>query len=128
MQGIPVRTFDAPLGGPTDASRHAALLLGLRQAEVTCLMEVQQMLPNSTGALAGASATHPLPPSLLLLLLPPPPLLPSPLFLPPPSLLLPPLLPLLLLLLLLPPPQPPPPPPPPPPQPPLMGPRFRPTS
>ena len=49
VQGIPVRTFDAPLGGPTDVSRHAALLLGLRQAEVARLLEVQQLLPSSTG-------------------------------------------------------------------------------
>ncbi|KAL1528233.1 hypothetical protein AB1Y20_009591 [Prymnesium parvum] len=49
MQGVPIRTFDAPLGGPTDVSRHAALLLGLRQSEVARLLEVQSLIPPSAG-------------------------------------------------------------------------------
>ena len=48
VHGIPVRTFDAPLGGPTDVSRHAALLLGLRQSEALRLLEVGQHRAPST--------------------------------------------------------------------------------
>jgi len=62
VSGIPVRTFDAPLGGASEASAHAAALLGLSRAQVAQLMAVQRMvaldaLPASEGgALANGTA------------------------------------------------------------------------
>ncbi len=59
--GIPLGTFDAPLGGGTESSRHAASLLGLGEEQVIALLEAQRrvaraMSPAASGSPSSATA------------------------------------------------------------------------
>jgi hypothetical protein len=50
VAGIPVATFEAPLGGKGDASRHAARLLELSPSQLARLLAVQAALPDAAAA------------------------------------------------------------------------------